>query len=114
MHRAGDARVNVAAGRYLAQHIDGARYVELPGNDHLFCAGQSQRIVDEIEEFLTGLKSCLMTWAESCLVLPWGEPSWRAQARFWPQACLEIWSPAPDSTLKAGASMPSKGWGTGL
>jgi pimeloyl-ACP methyl ester carboxylesterase len=65
MHRAGDARVNVAAGRYLAQHIDGARYVELPGNDHLFCAGQSQRIVDEIEEFLTGLKSCLMTWAES-------------------------------------------------
>jgi hypothetical protein len=52
MHRAGDARVNVAAGRYLAQHIDGARYVELPGNDHLFCAGQSQRIVDEIEEIL--------------------------------------------------------------
>src|SRR5437762_7925466 len=57
MHRAGDARVNVAAGRYLAQHIDGARYVELPGNDHLFCAGQSQRIVDEIEEFLTGSRS---------------------------------------------------------
>ena len=57
MQRAGDARVNVAAGRYLAQHIDGARYVELPGNDHLFCAGQSQRIVDEIEEFLTGSRS---------------------------------------------------------
>lgn len=57
MHRAGDARVNVAAGRYLAQHIDGARYVELPGNDHLFCAGDSQRIVDEIEEFLTGSRS---------------------------------------------------------
>jgi class 3 adenylate cyclase len=54
MHRVGDPRVNVAAGRYLAQHISGARYVELPGNDHLFCAGDSRRILDEIEKFLTG------------------------------------------------------------
>src|ERR1700688_1784127 len=53
MHRVGDARVNVAAGRYLAQHIAGARYVELSGNDHLFCAGDSRRILDEIEKFLT-------------------------------------------------------------
>jgi class 3 adenylate cyclase len=57
MHRVGDARVNVAAGRYLAQHIAGARYVELPGSDHLFCAGDSRRILDEIEEFLTGSHS---------------------------------------------------------
>jgi class 3 adenylate cyclase len=57
LHRAGDARVNVAAGRYLAQHIAGARYIELPGNDHLFCAGDSRRILDEIEEFLTGSRS---------------------------------------------------------
>lgn len=54
MHRVGDPRVNVAAGRYLAQHIAGARYVELPGNDHLFCAGDSRPILDEIEKFLTG------------------------------------------------------------
>jgi hypothetical protein len=57
MHRAGDGRVNVSAGRYLAQHIAGARYIELPGKDHLFCAGDSQRIIDEIEEFLTGSRS---------------------------------------------------------
>jgi class 3 adenylate cyclase len=57
MHRSGDGRVNVSAGRYLAQHIAGARYIELPGKDHLFCAGDSQRIVDEIEEFLTGSRS---------------------------------------------------------
>jgi class 3 adenylate cyclase len=57
LHRTGDARVNVAAGRYLAQHIAGARYIELPGNDHLFCAGDSGRILDEIEEFLTGSRS---------------------------------------------------------
>jgi class 3 adenylate cyclase len=57
MHRSGDCRVNVSAGRYLAQHIAGARYIELPGKDHLFCAGDSQRIIDEIEEFLTGSRS---------------------------------------------------------
>ncbi|MEA2895360.1 MAG: hypothetical protein QOJ84_975 [Bradyrhizobium sp.] len=57
IHRTGDIRVNVAAGRHLAQHIAGARYVELPGNDHLFCAGDSRRILDEIEEFLTGSRS---------------------------------------------------------
>ncbi len=57
MHRTDDGRVNVAAGRHLAKHIDGARYIELPGKDHLFCAGDSQRIVDEIEEFLTGSRS---------------------------------------------------------
>jgi pimeloyl-ACP methyl ester carboxylesterase len=57
MHRAGDGRVNVSAGRYLAQHIAGARYIELPGKDHLFCAGDSQRIIDEMEEFLTGSRS---------------------------------------------------------
>ena len=34
MHRAGDGRVNVSAGRYLAQHIAGARYIELPGKHH--------------------------------------------------------------------------------
>jgi class 3 adenylate cyclase len=57
LHRAGDRRVKVAAGRYLAEHITGARYVELEGNDHLFCAGDSGAILDEIEEFLTGSRS---------------------------------------------------------
>lgn len=57
MHRTADLRVNVAAGRYLAEHVAGARYVELSGNDHLFCAGNSERILDEIEEFLTGSRS---------------------------------------------------------
>ncbi|QOZ68806.1 adenylate/guanylate cyclase domain-containing protein [Bradyrhizobium arachidis] len=57
MHRTDDPRVNVEASRYLATHIAGARYVELSGSDHLFCAGDSQRILDEIEEFLTGSRS---------------------------------------------------------
>lgn len=57
MHRAGDKRVKVAAGRYLAQHIPGARYVELDGDDHLFCAGDVEPILSGIEEFLTGSRS---------------------------------------------------------
>ena len=54
LHRTGDVRVNVAAGRYLAQFIDGAKYVELPGSDHLVWVGDVDRIVDEIETFLIG------------------------------------------------------------
>jgi len=57
MHRTGDARVNVEASRYLAQHIQDARYVELPGADHLLWGGDAARIADEIEEFLTGARS---------------------------------------------------------
>jgi class 3 adenylate cyclase len=54
MHRVGDARVSVEAGRYLAHHIPHASYVELPGEDHLLWAGDANRVADEIEEFLTG------------------------------------------------------------
>ncbi|HEX2552634.1 MAG TPA: adenylate/guanylate cyclase domain-containing protein [Microvirga sp.] len=54
LHRTGDARVNVEAGRYLAQHIPAAKYVELSGEDHLLWCGDVSRIADEIEEFLTG------------------------------------------------------------
>jgi class 3 adenylate cyclase len=55
LHRAGDALVPVAAGRYLAEHIPGAKYAELPGNDHLVLDQETQDLIaDEIEEFMTG------------------------------------------------------------
>jgi len=54
VHREGDALVNVEAGRFLAHQIPKAKYVELPGNDHLPWVGNAERIVDEVEEFLTG------------------------------------------------------------
>ena len=45
-------------GRYLAEHIPGAKYVELPGADTFpFGAGESTDLLDEVEEFLTGTRS---------------------------------------------------------
>jgi pimeloyl-ACP methyl ester carboxylesterase/DNA-binding CsgD family transcriptional regulator len=56
LHRRDDVRVNVGGGQYLAQHIGGAKYVEIPGSDHLIWVGDIDRVVDEIEEFLTGAR----------------------------------------------------------
>jgi class 3 adenylate cyclase len=57
LHRVGDKTVPVEQGRYLAQHIAGAKYVELPGDDHLLQAFDQDvldRLIDEVEEFITG------------------------------------------------------------
>jgi class 3 adenylate cyclase len=43
-------------GRYLADHIAGAKYVELPGADVLYWVGDTTAMLDEIEEFLTGVR----------------------------------------------------------
>jgi pimeloyl-ACP methyl ester carboxylesterase len=56
LHRTGDHDVNVAEGRYLASKIPGAKFVELPGDDHWISAGNTDEIADEIEEFLTGTR----------------------------------------------------------
>ncbi|MDQ4095986.1 MAG: adenylate/guanylate cyclase domain-containing protein [Actinomycetota bacterium] len=54
LHRSGDALVPVENGRYLAKNIPNAKYVELPGEDHLPFLGDRESIADEIEEFITG------------------------------------------------------------
>jgi pimeloyl-ACP methyl ester carboxylesterase len=54
LHRTGSPVLRVEAGRYLASHIPGARYVELPGEDFMFYHGDVDALVDEVEEFLTG------------------------------------------------------------
>ncbi|HEY7037816.1 MAG TPA: adenylate/guanylate cyclase domain-containing protein [Methylomirabilota bacterium] len=55
LHRADDGLVPVRAGRYLAEHIPGARYAEIPGSDHLVLDLETQDIIaDQIEEFMTG------------------------------------------------------------
>ena len=54
MHRRGDQDSRVEEGRYLAEHIPGARFVELAGADH-FVAIDANQIVDQIERFLADL-----------------------------------------------------------
>jgi pimeloyl-ACP methyl ester carboxylesterase len=56
VHRTGDPLVSAAHGRYLAEHIRGARLVEFPGEFHFSALGKDQEIIDEIEEFLTGTR----------------------------------------------------------
>jgi class 3 adenylate cyclase len=56
VHRRDDRMINLAMGRYLADHIPGAKLVELDGADHLFFTGDADTIVDEIQEFLTGVR----------------------------------------------------------
>jgi pimeloyl-ACP methyl ester carboxylesterase len=57
LHREGNRFIHLGAGRYLAEHIPDAKFVVLPGQDHLFYAGDTDALVDEIEELLTGAKS---------------------------------------------------------
>ena len=56
IHRRGDRLVDVGNGRYLAANIPGARYLELPGDDHIYFAGDADALLDEIEEFVTGAR----------------------------------------------------------
>ena len=56
LHRTGDLNVKAAEGRWIANQIPGARYVELPGDDHLAWVGDTDALLDEVEEFLTGVR----------------------------------------------------------
>jgi class 3 adenylate cyclase len=54
--RDGDLEVSAEENRWIASQIPGARYVELPGADHLPWVGDSDALLDEVEEFLTGIR----------------------------------------------------------
>jgi len=56
LHRTGNRYIRVGNGRYLAEHIPRARFIELPGDDHLFYAGDIDAMLAPIEEFLTGAR----------------------------------------------------------
>ena len=49
-------RIPVELSRYLGEHIPGARYVELPGEENLPWAGDQASLVSEVQEFLTGVR----------------------------------------------------------
>src|SRR5678816_4536830 len=54
-HRTGDRVVDIRAGRYLAEKIPGARFVELPGEDHTPFTGGPEELVAAVEGFLRGV-----------------------------------------------------------
>jgi len=57
LHRKDDRDANVEEGRWIASQIPNARFVELAGEDHLPWTGDSDAVVDEVQEFLTGTRS---------------------------------------------------------
>jgi class 3 adenylate cyclase/pimeloyl-ACP methyl ester carboxylesterase len=57
LHRESDRFIHLGAGRYVAEQITGAKFVVLPGDDHLYFIGDCDALVDQIEEFLTGSRT---------------------------------------------------------
>ena len=56
LHRVGSKYTPVGHGHYLANHIAGSRFVELPGADVLYWVGDTAPMLDEVEEFITGAR----------------------------------------------------------
>jgi len=56
LHRSGDQALSVDGARYMAARIPGAKLIELPGVDHLPFLGDQGAVLDEVEEFLTGVR----------------------------------------------------------
>jgi hypothetical protein len=56
IHRTDDPLIPVEAGRWMAGQIPGARFVELPGDLHPPWFGDTDAIIDEVEELVTGAR----------------------------------------------------------
>ena len=61
LHRVDNPLLRIGQGRYLAEHIAGAKFMELPGADHIPFAGDTDGLLGEIEEFLTGTRGAANT-----------------------------------------------------
>jgi pimeloyl-ACP methyl ester carboxylesterase len=69
LHRKGDRCLRVDEGRYLASRIPGARFVELPGEDHLPFVGDQDGLLREIEQFLATRRALTVRTAVLATVL---------------------------------------------
>jgi class 3 adenylate cyclase/pimeloyl-ACP methyl ester carboxylesterase len=61
IHRRDNQILTIDNGRYLAEHIEGARFVDIPGADFALGIGDVDSVVDEVEEFLTGARATVDT-----------------------------------------------------
>lgn len=89
VHRTGDQGTRVEGGRYLAEHIPGASIVEVPGKDHFPWVGDTEAILEEVEQFVTGTRSAAQPERILATVLfldivdstrhlaEWGDRRWR-------------------------------------
>ena len=67
LHRRTDARVPIEVGRNLAAQIPNARFIEYPDGDHAFWSGDSEALLGDIEEFVTGHRDSASTDLERVL-----------------------------------------------
>ena len=54
MQRAHDPFLDIRHSEYLVEHIPDAKFVQLPGHDNLILSGDTDALLDEVEEFVTG------------------------------------------------------------
>ena len=69
LHRRGDRCLRIDEGRHLASRIPGARFVELPGEDHLPFVGDQDALLREIERFLATRRAAPVRTAVLATVL---------------------------------------------
>jgi class 3 adenylate cyclase len=67
LHRSADVRVPIEAGRDLAARIPNAKFIEYPGDDHAYWTGDTEALLGDIEEFVTGHRESSSTELERVL-----------------------------------------------
>ena len=61
VNRSDTSIITVEQGRYVADHIEGARFAAVPGADYGFALGDVDAVIDEVEDFLTGARHAAPT-----------------------------------------------------
>jgi class 3 adenylate cyclase len=61
VHRCDNPIVTLDQGRYVADHIEGATFVAVPGADYGLALGDVDVVIDEVEKFLTGARKARPT-----------------------------------------------------